>query len=124
MLVLIQGYDRYAELRTSRGYASLIAAAVPAGAPVFSIRMHDQTLPFYLRRPVVLVEYVDEFAFGDRAEPGKLVSSMAAFKARWRAAPAAAAVMAPDTLRVLQEAGLPMRTLYRDMRRVVVTRGP
>ncbi len=121
-LLLGAGYGRYAELKSARSYAPLIAAALPAHAPVFELRRHDQTLPFYLKRNVQLVDFVDEFAYGESVEPGRIVPSLEDFKARWQALPAAAAVMSPEIHRQLASEDLPMRLLFRDARRVVVER--
>ena len=120
--VFAHGYDAYAQLRSARIYAPQIAAAVPADAPVYSVRVYDQSLPFYLGRNVVLVDYVDEFALGDTLEPGRVIHDFDAFMVRWRADHAAAALMAPETYDTLKDKGLPMHILYRDERRVVVSR--
>ena len=50
--------------------------------------MYDQALLFYLKRPITLVQYIDEFALGLQ----------------------------------IAVAGLPMRVLARDPRRVIVSR--
>lgn len=123
-LMLNLGATSYAELKSAKSYAALIAAAVPRSAPVYEIQMHDQTLPFYLGRDVQLVDYVDEFEFGERMQPGRIVPSIKAFTELWKGLPASAAVMTPTTYERLVANGLPMHALFRDARRVVVTRGP
>jgi 4-amino-4-deoxy-L-arabinose transferase-like glycosyltransferase len=121
-LVLNGGYGGYAALKTAQGYAPLIASAIPADAPVFVIKTYDQSLPFYLRRGVILVDYVDEFAFGEQVEPGRMLPTVEAFAERWLSLPAAAAVMSPGNYDLLVAKGVPMKVLFRDVRRVVVTR--
>lgn len=114
------GYGSYAELKSAR--AAVAAAPPVAGASLFSVRYYDQTWPFYLRRPVTLVDYVDEFELGEKTEPGRWIPTLDGFIARWRQAPHAQAMMGPDTYDELSRRGLPMRVVYRDVRRLVVAK--
>jgi 4-amino-4-deoxy-L-arabinose transferase-like glycosyltransferase len=96
----------------------------PQGPPFYSVGMLDQSVPFYLERPVTLVAYKGELADGIAAEPDKFIEHMSDFEARWRAAEEAFAVMSPATYRELTAAGLPMTVMVADPRRVFVARGP
>jgi hypothetical protein len=89
---------------------------------VFAVQTYDQTLPFYLQRNVVLVDYVDEFAYGQRAEPNAWIPTLADFASQWRTLPQAGALMSPDTFKRLSDSGLPMRVVYRDSRRLFVVK--
>jgi hypothetical protein len=84
--------------------------------------MYDQTLPFYLKRTVTLVDYSDEFEFGLAQEPGRRIDTIAEFEKRWRGDPMAYAVMSDETWRRLEADRLPMRVLARDVRRVIVAK--
>ena len=84
--------------------------------------MHDQTLPFYLKRPVTLVQYTDEFALGLNAEPEKGIAQIEDWKLRWIALARGYAIMNPANYEQLAAEGLPMRILGRDPRRVIVSR--
>ncbi|QJW83958.1 hypothetical protein HK414_08310 [Ramlibacter terrae] len=112
-------HDAYGQLKSAAPFAEALLGSIDKDTPVFAVRRYDQTLPYYLQRNVVLVDYVDEFAFGQRQEPGKAIPSLEDFAVRWRSAPRAAAYMGHDTWRELDRAGLPMRVLYRDPRLVV-----
>jgi hypothetical protein len=90
--------------------------------PVFAVREYDQTLPFYLRRPVILVDYRNEFEFGQQQEPSRWMPSVDAFAERWRSEPRAAAYMTLPTLTALQALGVDMRVVFQDPRHVVVTK--
>ncbi len=46
--------------------------------PVYSVRTYDQSLTFYLRHPVTLVEYRGELDFGQTLAPGKSIATVAA----------------------------------------------
>ena len=81
---------------------------------------YNQTLPFYLRRPVTLVDYVDEFEFGQKAEPDKAIATIEEFLVRWQSLPSVMAVMDNRVYRDLQQRGLAMRVVYQDGRQRVV----
>lgn len=91
-------------------------------APFYSVGFFDPSLPFYLGRTVTLVAHRGELGPGIDAEPGKYVESLAQFEQRWRNAPEAYAVMEPAQYAALRAAGLPMRVLVLDARRVIVSR--
>jgi 4-amino-4-deoxy-L-arabinose transferase-like glycosyltransferase len=93
--------------------------AVPA---VYSVRMYDQSLPFYLKRTVTLVNYRGELDFGLKLAPQQAIGSLAAFQMRWRAEPQALAVMQPPTYALLRRAGLPMELRARMPNELLVSR--
>ena len=109
------------QLRSGRALAPVLAA-VPAGAPMFSVQTYDQTLPFYLGRTMTLVDYRGELAYGIEHAPQLAIDSLATFEQRWRELPTAAAVMPVATYLELANRGLPMRVLGQDRRRVAVSR--
>ena len=88
--------------------------------PVYSVRLLDHTLPFYLRRHTVMVEQPDELEFGTQQEPQKWLPTLAAYTQAWTTGPRALAVMSPATFAELQTAKLPMFQVARDQRRMVV----
>ncbi|WP_166642096.1 ArnT family glycosyltransferase [Paludibacterium purpuratum] len=120
-LTLIQvGYNPYAQLKSSK---EIVAMLKPTpDTEVFSVRYYDQTLPFYLHRDVVLVDYVDEFELGEKTEPTRWIPTLDGFAVRWRAAHRALAMMAGDTYQQLKAQGLPMQIVYQDPRRMVVAK--
>ena len=59
---------------------------------------------------------------GIASEPGKAISSVAAWILRWQAVDQAYAIMQPETFETLRSGGLSMRELGRDSRRVIVAR--
>ncbi|MEJ0008112.1 MAG: glycosyltransferase family 39 protein [Steroidobacteraceae bacterium] len=76
--------------------------------PVYSVRTYDQSLTFYLRRPVTLVEYRGELDFGQTLEPAKSIPTLAAFVPLWRSSDQALAVVERPTYQQLQAEGIPM----------------
>ena len=121
-LTLMQSHDTFGQLKSADAIAVALAPQIDAATPVFSVRDYDQTMPFYLRRSVVLVQYVDEFAFGLAHEPQRGIASLAGFVERWGLEPAAAAYLDPATYHELLALGLPMHVVFNDPRRLVVVK--
>ena len=120
--VILLGHQNYAGLKSARTLVEAIDGQVAANAPFYSVETYDQTLPFYLRRTVTLVAWVDEFATGIRIEPQRQIPTLEAFEQRWSAEPGAAALMRIDRFQAYEQQGLPMWVIYRDDSRVVVLR--
>lgn len=116
----ILGHQNFAPLKSARTLVETIRDRIDPQAPFYSIETHDQTLPFYLGRPVTLVAWTDEFATGIRIEPQRQVPTIEAFEALWRARPGAVAMMRRERHAAFERAGLPMRVIYQDAQRVVV----
>jgi len=90
--------------------------------PFYTIRMYDQTLPYYLGRTVVQVDHPDELAMGLKSEPEKAIATVGEWRRRWEAAEQAYAIMQPEEYDELKREGVAMVELGRDPRRVVVGR--
>ena len=122
VLIVMQSHDTYGQLKSAAPIAAALQGELAPHTPVFAVRSYDQSLPFYLRRTVTLVDYVDEFAYGEQHEPERWIPTLDAFMLRWQAAPHALAYMTHETLRNLREAGFQARVVYQDARRVVVAK--
>ena len=116
----LTGHDALAPASSAYFLARQIKPHVTAEIPFYSIGMYEQTLPFYIKRTVTLVEVRDEMDFGIRQEPDKFVPDYVEFARRWRAAPAALAIMHPNTLHYFDQYTLPYEIIGRDTRRLVV----
>lgn len=93
---------------------------VPAEVPFYSVLTYEQTLPFYIKRTVTLVEYGDELTFGEEQEPHKYIKTVAEFEARWRAGGEAYALVDDKGYARLVQDGLPMEIVAQDLRRIVI----
>ena len=123
--LVITGYDELAESRSSEPVLSrviVLHGPLLEDVPFYSIRMYDQTLPYYLGRTVVLVAHADELAPGIASEPDKAIATIAEWERRWEGADQAYAMMQPDQYEKLRREGVAMVELGRDPRRVVVSR--
>ncbi len=120
VLCVIQAHDALGQYKSAAQLSAALRPLIDERVPVFSVHGYDQTLPFYLGRDIVLVDYEDEFALGQQREPGKSLRTVDEFVARWQALPRAAAYVDFVAYLELQRRGLPMRIVFRDFRRAVV----
>jgi len=123
--LLLAGYDTFAGTRSSQPLlARIIAAHGPlrADLPFYSVRMYDQTLPYYLGRTIIQVDHPDELEMGLASEPDKAIAQVPVWRAAWDRVQDAYAIMPPDDYEELRRDGVPMRELGRDARRVIVSR--
>jgi 4-amino-4-deoxy-L-arabinose transferase-like glycosyltransferase len=118
------GYGQLAPTRSAAAFASQIQRLGPPDAPVYSVQMYDQTLPFYLGRLVTVAAFTGELGPGIRAAPQRQIPTLEAFRARWLADPAAFAVMLPDTFEALRRDGLPMTLVAEEPKKVLVRKPP
>ena len=91
---------------------SILYAQLPdslrRNVPVYSVRTYDQSLTYYLRHPVTLVEYRGELDFGQTLEPSRSIATLAAFAPRWRDSAQALAVVKRETYQEMHSQGFPM----------------
>jgi 4-amino-4-deoxy-L-arabinose transferase-like glycosyltransferase len=107
---------------SGREAAQLLKAVVPPDSPIYSVQYYEQSLPFYLRRTVVLVDYRDEFALGLDATPQAGIANLDQFAERWRNSSDGYAIMRLQTYELLEARGLAMHELARVRRSVIVSR--
>ena len=124
---ILIGADRAASFYSAKDLAVLLRrqpGAAPPGSllPVYSVQSYEQSLPFYLGRTVVLVDYRDELDFGLRADPARGIASLEQFAALWRGLEGGYAVMPLATQARLAGLGFPMREIGRFADRAVVSR--
>ena len=102
-------------------YAQL-PVALRQDVPVYSVRTYDQSLTFYLRHPVTLVEYRGELDFGQTLEPSRSIPGMAEFALRWRDSDQALAVVERKTYEQLRSEGFPMTIRASSPKTYIVSR--
>jgi len=111
-----------APLYSGEPLAAQLSPALRDAPGLYSVRLYDQSLPFYLRRTTTLVDYRGELDFGLTLEPRKGIDTLAAFERRWRAGGQALAVMSPATYGVLAADALPMVVRARTPKELIVSR--
>jgi 4-amino-4-deoxy-L-arabinose transferase-like glycosyltransferase len=121
MIDCLEGaYDHFSPRQSGLAAAEKARPLIAPATRLYSVRIYDQTLPFYLGRTLTLVEYVDEFETGLKSQPGLAIGSVEAFRADWLRPGDALAIMHPDTYQNLRTQGLPMQLVHDDPRRVLV----
>ena len=92
------------------------------GVPVFAVQSYQQSLVFYLQRPVVLVDYRDEFDLGLTQDPQRGIATLRQFADVWQPLNEGFAVLPPISRDRLSALGVPMREIARFPDRVIVSR--
>ena len=117
---VLLGHDFLNRSSSAAYIASQIKPLLPADVPLYSVRMYDQTLPFYLQRTVTLVSIRDEMAFGIAQEPERWIPTIDDFAERWAADRDAFAIMEIGEYDTLLGKGFAMNEVARDTRRIIV----
>src|SRR6202521_1845481 len=114
------GYENIAPRYSSYWLVENIRPHLKPGIPFYSVKMYDQTLPFYLRRTVTLVDYLDEFSYGIEQQPDLVIHSMNEFRKQWAKDADALAVLQSELYEELRSEGFPMRLLVNDGKRAII----
>jgi len=117
---LIEGYRVFSPRQSDREAARLMAPYVKPATRLYSVKIYDQSLPFYLGRTLRLVDYGDEFETGIKSEPGINIERLEDFPADWLRPGDAVAIIQPGTFEELQRQALPMEVIHQDPKRVLV----
>ena len=120
VVLLSHGYDRLSPLKSSFAVSQAISERLKPETRLYAVKIYDQSLPFYLKRTLTLVEYVDEFEMGQNAEPGKHIAAIKDFPAAWSMPGPAIAIIQPSSVDELTALGINFEIIYRDARRLAV----
>ena len=120
VVLLSHGYDRLSPLKSSFAVSQAISERLKPETRLYAVKIYDQSLPFYLKRTLTLVEYVDEFEMGQNAEPGKHIAAIKDFPAAWSMPGPAIAIIQPSSVDELKALGINFEIIYRDARRLAV----
>jgi len=123
--LILTGFEPYGNLRAGKQLALKMLPELQADTKIYSVSTYEQSMTFYLRRTVILVDYWDEFTFGLRQQPELSIPTVDGFIARWREHTAqqvkAMAIVSDDAYRELKSKGVTMRVIAEDSRRIVIT---
>jgi 4-amino-4-deoxy-L-arabinose transferase-like glycosyltransferase len=120
--VLIQGSDALDKTRSGYPLVQPIAAHLDPDTRLYSVGDYDQTLPFYLKRRLTLVNYRGELDFGLSQEPELAIDTVEEFVRIWRNETNAVAVMPPALYAELLQQGLPMQFITQQRKLVAVNK--
>ncbi len=118
-------HDVFGRISSGAPLASTVQAEflkAPANTPFYSVTMLDHTMPFYLRRTMIMVEHPDELRFGIEQEPHKWVPTLELWIQRWQQERYAFALLPVSLYASLAARGVPMRVIARDPHRVIIAK--
>jgi 4-amino-4-deoxy-L-arabinose transferase-like glycosyltransferase len=126
--LILAGFQPFSRERAGQALAPTIRAEMTADTKIYSVGTYDQSLTFYLRHTVILVNYLDEFTFGLEQQPELAIRDTSTFIDQWNADAAAGrrdlAIVHEDVYLDLQKRGMPSRLVVRDDRRIVIANSP
>ena len=114
------GYEELSPRQSGHDVAMKMIPWLKPGTRIYSVRHYEQSVPFYIKRTMTLVNYLDEFELGEKSEPGLSIPTVAEFTRDWVREGDAIAIMQPGAFEELRTEGLPMTLLHEDPRRVLV----
>lgn len=123
--VLLLGHEPFGRNKAGLEHLAAITAELGPKTTIYSVGAYEYSLPFYLRRTVVMVEHAEDgMVLGLQKEPQLWIPERDDFVGEWMKKRGngnkALAVIRPDIYDQLQKAGLPMRVVAKDARRIVV----
>jgi 4-amino-4-deoxy-L-arabinose transferase-like glycosyltransferase len=128
-LLMIQlvgwGFQTQARHRSGHELAKAIQATVDKDVPIYNIGSFVHSLPFYLEKEVIIVQFKGELEMGIQQEPEKWIGSWGEFARRWQDAKQAVAVFGKGAYtgqyRINMEK-LPMKIIYQDKLKTAMVR--
>jgi 4-amino-4-deoxy-L-arabinose transferase-like glycosyltransferase len=122
--LMLAGFEPIGRARAGANLLPAIRAELKPDTRIYAVGTYEQSLTFYLRRTVTLVDYTDEFSFGLQQQPALAIPTVAAFAEQWTRDAAAGvrdvAIIRADIYNDLQQKGVPMRVVAQDSRRTVI----
>ncbi|MGH8738601.1 MAG: phospholipid carrier-dependent glycosyltransferase [Burkholderiales bacterium] len=118
--LLLVAYQSLAPVYSARQIVERIRPALDAAKHVYFVQMFDHSFLFYAKRTAIMVGYKDELDTSLTWEYRNYLPTVEDFSRAWRRHGPAVALMPPAEYDRLVQAGLPMRLLARDPRRVAV----
>jgi 4-amino-4-deoxy-L-arabinose transferase-like glycosyltransferase len=122
--LLLAGFEPIARARAGTEMLPAIRTALLPTTHVYSVGIYEQSLTFYLGRPVTLVDYEDEFAFGLTQEPSRWIPTLDGFAAQWQrdidTGVPGLAIIRHDLVADMEKRHIPLRIVAQDARRTVI----
>jgi hypothetical protein len=122
--LMLAGFEPIAQARAGANLLPAVLREITPATKVYSVGIYEQSLTFYLRRQVILVDYWDEFSFGLQQQPQLSIPTLAAFNQEWareaKEGKHALAIIRADIAAAMQQHGLPVRIVAQDARRTII----
>jgi 4-amino-4-deoxy-L-arabinose transferase-like glycosyltransferase len=122
--LMLAGFEPIAQARAGTKLLPAVQREITPATKIYSVGIYEQSLTFYLRRPVILVDYWDEFTFGLQQQPQLSIPTLAAFNEQWKREAQqgvhALAIIREDIANTMKQQGLPVRIVAQDARRTII----
>jgi 4-amino-4-deoxy-L-arabinose transferase-like glycosyltransferase len=118
--LVLTGHEELAPAHSSYLLAEKVKPYLKPDTPFYSVYFYEQTLPFLIKRPVTVVEFLDELEFGIRQEPDKWLALERDFLEVWKTLPYGLAIMKLETYAKFVEWKVPMVLIAKDNRAAIV----
>ncbi len=115
-----RGYEKLSPQQSGAATAQSIMPHLKPETRLYSVLTYDQSLTFYLKRTLTLVEYLDEFELGQTMEPARVIAKVDDFPAAWNAPGPAIAIIHPQHLDKIRAMGLGFDIIHQDPRRIAL----
>ncbi|MET0964128.1 MAG: glycosyltransferase family 39 protein [Noviherbaspirillum sp.] len=123
--MLMIGHEPMGRYAAGVEHLPALRAELSPHTPLYVVGRYEQVLPFYLRRTLIMVQHADELAFGLQQQPELWIATREEFMRVWIRSHAsgarAVAILSRDAYAQFAAAGLPMRVIGADPRRVIVS---
>jgi 4-amino-4-deoxy-L-arabinose transferase-like glycosyltransferase len=123
--MLMIGHEPMGRYAAGAHHLAALQAELTSQTPLYVVGRYEQSLPFYLRRTMTMVQHADELEFGLQQQPELWIPTREEFMRVWlqrhASGAAAVAILSRDAYDQFVAAGLPMRVIGDDPRRVIVS---
>lgn len=115
-----RGYEQISPLQSGFALSESVKQHLKTETRLYSVGNYEQSLPFYLKRTLTLVDYVDEFDMGQKSEPQKWIAKTSDFPAAWNAPGPAIAIIPPRDVDKMRALGIDFEVIHMDPRRAAI----
>ena len=123
--MLMLGHEPMGRYAAGVDHLPALQAELTPQTRLYVVGRYEQSLPFYLRRTMTMVQHADELEFGLQQQPELWLPTREAFMQVWlrnhASGAATIAILSRDAYEQFVKAGLPMRVIGDDPRRVIVS---
>jgi len=123
--ILMLGHDPMGRYAAGVHHLPALQAELTPETKLYVVGRYEQALPFYLRRTMTMVQHADELEFGLQQQPELWIPTREEFMRVWiqhhASGTAAVAILSRDAYDQFVKAGLPMRVIGNDPRRVIIS---
>jgi 4-amino-4-deoxy-L-arabinose transferase-like glycosyltransferase len=123
--ILMLGHDPMGRYAAGVHHLPALQAELTPETKLYIVGRYEQALPFYLRRTMTMVQHADELEFGLQQQPELWIPTREEFMRIWMqhhaSGTAAVAILSRDAYDQFVKAGLPMRVIGDDPRRVIIS---